>query len=485
MASFEMGNLPCQLRAKILRLLTLQDLINTRNISPGWRSYVDHLGITALCFSELKREQIFEKRRLTGGKFNHTFISSSKFESFFSDFGKSVLRHLKHLRICTLTLEDSSSLAKAINSLGKLNELDLFDLSLGRISDSQLELPNLVSISIENLNGIGRLILCTPKLQKIKLWNCGSFRLEVVHTESVESISSTSSEYLDMEKFKNLKHLCCLAFHRLSNTFLENLENLETVQIYNRNLASQLHVQKQRNDFKGLKLYYYGILFDSHEKLQSYPREPRIEDLIEENEKLADQILGYATLDYSKFVGRSGMETRFWKKFVCLREIRVDHPIRIYTYWHQEKNKFCEDLNHVRWFLELLKSLDNIVGLHFETSQLQELLGQLPDHCPTVEKLTLREAKDLKFLFRFKELTDISLRNQIDADFLRRVFKELEFVVSLRFFTQSSPVEIKRDQSKRFTIIANGSQTVFRSLGKRAIKLLNLREAPKESTKEA
>lgn len=474
-----MDNLPWLPLAKILSYLSLDDRIKYRAVSQSWRDCIDNFKETSLCFSELKRGHLFEKRRLVNDKFDRAFIASTKFESFFSNFAKSIFSHLKNLRICRLTLKVSLPLFQIINSFGKLEELNLINLRLGPV-EPQLELPNLRRIWIENLNGIGKLILDASKLQRIDLWDCGALRLEIINGESVESIIATSTTYLDVEKFKNLKYLYCFRLEPINDKFLSNLDELEELH-FNSGLSIKLLNQKRRYQ-PSLKLYYRGLLLDLRNHLDElnavqaenlgqndkynyyrFPPKEQIDCYIENQPRLADQIL----INYSRCMDYSVIEqtisktpTDFWQRFVGLRDIRV------YGLIHPKG---------IQQFLRFLKSLENISKLDFKSCRTQLLFDQLPEHCAGLQKLAIRsEVSNLRFLFKLKHLIDISLRNQIDEAFLRKVFNKFEFVLSFEFFNRfdSQAKLVKQPNSDQFEVSIFCQKPVLSSLNK-AISSLN------------
>ena len=473
-----MNDLPWLPFIKVLSYLDLQDRLKLRTVSRSWRNCIGDLKEKNLFYSEKKRGQLYQKNRWVIDRFDRNFVTSFKFESFFN-FTASIFSHLKHLRIYSLTLQNGSSLFKTLNSFHHLEELDLIDLKLASVADFQLALPNLTSFKVRNWNLGSKLNLAVPKLQKITIWHCYFLELEVIHPESVESIiagfsSSTwgATNYLDFEIFKMLKYLWCNHCH-ISETFLTNLGLLKEAHL-NFGQSLELFAQKQRQLRDDLKIYHHGLLLKNSLDLDKFPRvrpfdynysasKVLIKHYVENQSRLADELLDVRCFFYSeieKAVSRVPMD--FWQKFSELDEINV-----------QDRPK------NVQQFLQFLTNLGNITALRFNKTQPQNLFDQLPDHCPNVQKLFISsEVSDLRFLFRFGHLTELSIKNQVDADFVSKVFKEFDFILSFEFKNHHNFIFKVTKISKRFHV--NWQEFGFSDLNK-AISAMNLRQTPKAS----
>ena len=170
-----MNTLPELAFEKVLSYLRLEDLIRSRAVSRHWRASIDHLcKATCLCYSEVKRDQIWEYRRIARKKFDRNLIFSSNFKSFFGCFAKTILSNLKHLRLHRVTLEWGPMLFQAINSFARLEELAIIDVDiqvyLDHTAHHRLNLPNLKRFEVDCLRGIKKLtILNSLKLSEIRI----------------------------------------------------------------------------------------------------------------------------------------------------------------------------------------------------------------------------------------------------------------------------------------------------------------------------
>ena len=482
-----MDTLPWLPLKKVLSFLDLDEVLRSRAVSRNWRDCIDTLfRTTNLFYSTQKRGHIFEKNRLVAGRFDRNFIASSKFESFFGLFARSILSNLKHLRIYNVYLENRPFF-QTLNLFVQLEELDITRISLGQdpITDYELNLPNLKRLRAEELWGIGKLRISeSPKLFEIQLrYNSHlaylhEIRYEVVHTDSIERIYIDRIWYVDLEKFKNLKYLFCFQFGK-DASFLPKLEQLKEFHLGVDGLAEVLR-QKQIHMLRDLKVYHCGLPVNDLTDLDSFlldqnDQHPFYRDLskrefnlyVENSPRLADKIEAYSRFTYSTIdTSISRMPIDFWKKFVNLREIRVDKPI-------YSKN--------IRPFLQFLENLENITVLNFRGEQSQDLFNRLPDHSVALQRLEIsgNEHLDLNFLFRLKDLTEIRITHRINSDFLRQVLKEFEFLQEFSFLNRfGSSVRVIPLSSQRVEI----SGVVFSDLNK-AIKAMNFGEQSPVKTK--
>lgn len=275
----EMDNLPELLLEKILGYLDLRDRLKLRAVSRGWRDCIDNMKTRTLFYSELKRGHINGKNWLVSHKFDINFIGSTQFEPFepfLNNFVKSFLSNLRHLRIFSFTMKDSSSLSQALNSLSELEELDLLKLTFETIAYFQLNLPSLKSIQLDELSGLGQLTLDGPKLQRIHIGRFSArlnvHPLEIVHVETVEEAVIYDAHILDVKKLKNLKCLylycrCCLG---IGSRFLQNLPQLEEIHLHRDNFSIEIFTQKQAQKRDKLKIYHCGFLLNDLAEMNQF-----------------------------------------------------------------------------------------------------------------------------------------------------------------------------------------------------------------------
>lgn len=459
---------------KILSYLNLEDRLKLRAVSRGWRDCIDNIKTRTLFFSELKRGHISPhhgKNWLVGGKFDRTFIRSPEFAKFFHSFAKSVLSDLRHLRIFSLDMDDSLPLSQALNSFGQLEELDLINLTFDSVVDFQLNLPSLKSLQAKELTKISQLTLDAPKLQRIHIWFSLPFtqlRLEIVHVEPVESVviyDTHNLDVLDVTKLRNLKYLYCVCLG-IGPSFLSNLGQLKEIH-FQRDGLPEILAQKQAYRRDELKIYHCGFLLNHLDELSQFPNfnphfptKEQIDCYLKNYSRLADQIRDFSFFWYWSIEAVSMAPIDFWKKFVDLHEIKVDESI---------------DPKNTQQFLQFLKNLKGkIVSLTFYSNQPQDLFDRLPDYCSLRDlKFFENESLDLEFLLRFKELTSFTFDNPIDADFLPRVFKELEFLLTFCYINRFDTFVTVSRQAKRFSVLVGESEGVFNNLDE-AISSMNL-----------
>lgn len=470
-----MDTVPFEVFRKILSYLDLDEVIRSRLVSRLWCAYVDNFVETKLFYSERPKGQILGKNRLVTGKFTQNFIASSKFEAFFGNFSRTIFSGLKHLRIAHLNI-DCKTFPQVINSLDQLEDLDLikvtvqhrgpnnpFDeelcqklgftdhqsaffqnelnLPIGLDHTIQLNLPNLKSIEFDQIQGIYDLTLDTPKLSKIRLWDCGSLKLDLVH-ESVEHLVTDYAKHLNVEKQKNLKYYYCSFLTTISSTFLSSLQHLKEIHLDGYFKTFEIHRQRLQYNRPDLKIYYFGLLVnDPSDPINTFPFDyfsNRVVNCYVQNyQRLADEVLFYMWFDYTPIERVvPTVQVNIWNRFVKMNDIRVDQPVR--------------DTGD---FLNFLKNFDNLETLSFSCKQPQRLFDQLPNYC-SVQTLTIGSSvKDLEFLFKLSHLVDLSMHSIVDTEFIRRIFGQLKFLLRFSFlFQQSYDCEIQIVHPKLFQV---------------------------------
>ena len=112
-------------------------------------------------------------------------------------------------------------------------------------------------------------------------------------------------------------------------------------------------------------------------------------------------------------------------------------------------NKPIQDIER---FLNLLKKLDNIVELKFNSfDQPQELFDRLPDHCAVQNLFISKAVQDLAFVIKLKKLIYLELGQSIDAGLIQKIFEELTLLSSFDFLCADRPVFIEH-RHKRFGV---------------------------------
>lgn len=461
----KMNDLPDLPLEKIFGYLPLKDRLISRAVSRRWCKTIDGFRLKSLCFLNHLNSYL-KKQKWTDRVFAKNFIYSTKFETFFQAFGQSILSNLKCLRLFKLKL-NLSVFIEVLNSFDQsLEKLELIQISFldGDFprNDLKLNLPMLDSILFKVVYLVGQLVLEAPKLKRIKVLDGpGSFFLVLVHPESVERLLFQDMVCLaKINKLKNLKYLYIHELHQeIDLTFLADLDQMKEIHLCSPGNYINLFKQVQRYD--DLKIFYCGCLLNG-------PNDLGIDSLNDANKqmaylaqnlsRLADEIPFWSELVYSD-AQRVPRESEFdlLNRFIDLDEITVRRP-----------------LQDIERFLGILKNFDNIEKLWFNVDQPVELFERLPEHCPALQNLSIRQllsVADLGFLFRLKHLENLSLNCSIEPDFSQKAFDELPFLYSFSSNYLNEEFFIFREHSNKFMVWLNRMTTSFRDL-KTAIEFI-------------
>ena len=425
----------------MLNHLDLKQLIRSRAVSRCWLKRIDRFRVKSVCFSEWEMYYILDKYRRISGKFStKNYISSSSFQAFFDRFAGSILRNLKHLRILALGIDHGSS--NFIEKLGSLQRLETLDIIAVHClqGDLRLALPNLRSLHLEEVPGHATLTVKAPKLSKIKVWDA-SFRLIVVHAESVERAAIKNDQNLNVERLSNLKVFHCERLLEVDGAFLTRLCCLNEIHfVGHQAVLSALHDQKKRYNRTDLKIFYHGLCLDKPGHYAGLPNYLTLSDalvdrMIENSSRLSEELAFYEWIYYYSNIEHAvpKVPAGFWKKFTGLRSIDV------------------REVESVERFLDFLKYFDNIVELSFRHQQPQALFDQLPLHCSSLQVLQMENDANLEFLFEFKHLFSLTITNQIGGEFVRKVFRSKR-MQNFNFYFKGRRFNVSLNEQKQFYV---------------------------------
>ena len=454
----EMDDLPELPFEAILTFLNLEDRLKARAVSRSWRKKFDKYPVEILCYSEFPRDRILGKNRLAGGAFAQNFIRSTRFTSFFDTLSQSILKNLKHLRLCNIRstqIADNEVLARSISAFGQLERLDIFSVQWSAPQKFKLNLEALKSINLKDL-AEAELTMNSPQLKEIRMDDCEDLQLELVHANSVEWLHTSRLEHIEVENLKNLKYLYCGLSSQIDATFLSSLEQLKEVHLQDNDKISSLFEQKQRLGRADLKIYFCGLLLNGPDdpaiqSLDGEFDEDAFRCLAENPSRLADELPFRSSLLYAAIERvEAGSEDTVVSKLIDLEEIIVGKKVQ-----------------DAQRFLDLLKKNGNIVELNFlklrkkprgakQNPQQQQLFDRLPEHC-AVQKLTICWAlSDFEFISKLKHLIHLDIDCNVNHEVVRKAFQELQHLCWFDFKHRSKTVKIDRESPKKFCVF-NGS----------------------------
>ena len=437
-------SLPFEVFRKIFSYFDLKEIIKLRIVSRKFCVYIDNFSISSLFFSEVPRDCVFDKNRLTSGRFSQNVISSPKFDLFFRNFTPTILSALKRLRVCRLDVQGRSpAFVEALNSFAHLEDLTIIDVK-NLHPQIQLKLTSLKSVHIEKLTGIERLLLDAPVLVKLKIcFGNHEFALNLVCTDAIELIEADRFAFsLSEIEFANLKFLFCSRMCGISEKFLATSHRLEVIHLNGDSTSViGLHRQKQAYDRQNLKIFYHGLLLDrpEHHQIDLTGPDSIMNCMAKNTFRLAEQLPLYDSLVYGAIERiQPKLQANFWRRFTNLRSISVTSQIKD----HQQ-------------FLGFLAKFDNVVALEFYFQpQSADLFDQLSEYCGSVQHLrVIVRDLNLDFVFKLRNLVRFVCLNVDEPSFVRRMFAgELEFVRYFAFEFRGTDFIVKRKPTNHFTL---------------------------------
>ena len=398
---------------------------------------------------ELPFRQVLSYLSLSG-VFTQNFIDSTRFTTFFNIYGQTILSNLKHLRLCELDLSegDRTVFASTLNSLGKLKQLDIIRSKCNEQRELKLNLPMLSSFQLEDVRGIQKLTLETPKLWEVKILDpCRTgLRVEIVHGESVERLFVDWLKSMEVKNLKNLQHLYVASLLDVDPTLLSSLQQMKEIHTSDPRYVLKVFEQKQRYGHADLKIYLGGLLLNGPDdpatnafrnSSSEYLSGESLVCLTENPSRLADEIPFYSFLYFSDIERiASSLEVDLLRRFTRLNQIKALSPVQDF-----------------KRFLNLLKNFENI-ELRFNGDQPQDLFDRLPEHSAVQKLILYHPPCDLDFIFRLKHLIYLFVDWQIESETIRRAFEELPVLYSSLFRYGDERASIQIGQSKQFLVRA-------------------------------
>ena len=441
----ELPELPFE---KILSYLSLEEVIKMRAVSRSCLWKIDNYKVKHLIYSRVSTEHILEKPRWVSGAFAQNFIVSTQFESFFKTFGRSILSHLKHLRLYTPDAQAGSRTAftRTLNSFVQLEELDLIgkwifcELKRRKL---KLKLPMLKSVQFELVHGIEKLTLDAPLLKKVKL-NQSRLFLDLVHGESVESLLTDYMSYVKVKSLKNLKTIYLGPRSKIDFPLLFDLEHLKAIHLIGNNDVRELFDLKRRHGRVDLEIYRLGCLLNGPDDPTIHPNFNPYNGAIlvylaARPSKMADQMPFWFILPYEAFeyIAPESHAT-ILNRMTDLSWFIIQRPV--------------QDIDHLLNFVNTF----NIASLEVDCDQ-QALFDRLPDYGGLQKLCLIEPPSDFKFLFRLKNLVYLSLKFSVNTETIRMILEELPLLEFLRFQYPNAPFEIgiSIETPKRFEVLSD------------------------------
>lgn len=446
----KMLTLPVELVTTIFKSLPIKQILICKKVCKQWRAVIEqYVKLDKLVIVSLE-ERVIENRRY----FNTNqpvdclhLISRVNFKLINAQSTKSIFTNLKQLYISNKNI--------CLEFLNNFQNLQHLEINLNYLSakdkSNDLNLPKLRILSLCYVKLPSRLIISTPKLEKLRFYaSYRSAELKFNHPESVKLVEcSVFKDYL--KSFVNLEYLYCDQL-KDAGDFLAGFSKLKQIQFnYKEDQQKQIEFisnpdqrlfddsefdklikqkrQLKRND---LIVYYAGIDFGDElpAREQIYELTPFdqigralnnvniIRFYSDNQQNLADVLPFIKTVDYNDF------EDYFGK-------INFDHLCKKLV--GLEKVKISKKVNDVAQLIEFLKVCDRFHVLSINADSLSQDFfdEQLPLACPNIDFLVLKNSDklDLKFLLKLNRLGTLDTRETfVDASCTKKLFKKFKYL---------------------------------------------------------
>lgn len=264
---------------------------------------------------------------------------------------------------------------------------------------------------------INNVTLETPSLDWLRL-NFDPSKLTIIHPETIETLEF--DELFPNFYLPNLNYIWLSSFFNYRSCIFDQFPKLLDFHFLDSDESSINNLLNQlKTTNKSLNIYQNNILINGIGLMDSY-----------------SVILDYNLLNiYKKYESRlvnrlhfikdiqltfdlKEIPKSFFKRMSCLSHIKVSHKL--------------DDLE--LWRL-LLKSCMKLGSIRLKTKIDQKFLELIPKFAPTINRLIIDyEVKNLEFVNSLKELTYLSIEQELPIQFFKQWVKSYNFVKIIQFY---------------------------------------------------
>lgn len=427
-----MDSLPVELIFHIFRYISINDLINCRQVCKKFKNVCEEKKIDQLIIDEAtncETIQFQDSNKLT--TINNNIIEFSKILPHKSTF--KLDQNLIRLEI--VYFEGSEFELNFLNSLLKLEELLIRSCEEGQY---MISLPNLriFDANIYDHDGY-RFYLNTPKLQSI---NC--FLLELIEIENPLAIKKLKCEDFDDQiiEFQNLEYLEYQnAIEYVDRDILMNFENLKELHLYctspdsNQRFSpdayvidSVSYIMKQKLVLRRMNfnLYLQGVLIKDKNVLNDFAYSSDLEFQIKNFDSLVGCVSRVENVNYTDLINLMGnnIPTTYFTKFCSIQKVKVTGKVN--------------DGQHLIWFLKNLKCLNK---LSLKYASLDQKFYNSLSEVYQLQYLKINECSGFKinyeFIQKMKSLLSFQTNQQFvnPINFIVRSLRRSKKLISVKF----------------------------------------------------
>ena len=455
--------LPAEIWYMIFKNLDdMSDLLKCRLVNSKWCALINSMKVQSLDVAMMDAYTNTGKRCLdanfefTNEPLHRSVFFETRSLSFLGNKSmRQILSRLKRLSISStpfLTKNLWSKFESALQSLGELEQLQIFALNISASKERTLSHPNLKIIAINDFGYRSQdLLLDTPNLSMLSVGKCYS-RIRLNYPNQITHLKMLEFNVNYLNQFKNLQFLylkksskvACfddltVGFPKLKEVYFSLPTKPDMV-----NLIKQKRISRNLN----LKLYFSDFHIDSLSDVEElfgdqFAVSVNTQRVLNNYDKLSNVITYINGLNYSSLIDHfDTLPIDIHSRFVKIRKVWVSKVM------DSETN-----------FVRFIKNCKCLRELNICNSFNQAFYEDLHVFCPFLSSLKIEDhskaAFKSEFLYNFKYLETFGINKRIDFVSVKKLFFDLSSLNVLGFLLKGKRIELENGGYRSCIRISN------------------------------
>ena len=325
------------------------------------------------------------------------------------------------------------------------NYLELEFLEVFEKSEFKSKQPDAYTLKLKKLkklllhfycenDEINAITLDTPSLEWLCIQSTTKIT-EILHPQTITTLE-TDVYLKDFTKLLNLKIYFLSSFTNYQGGLLDQFPNLQELHFLD---GDQISISNLMNELKSsnsnLEIYQNNIkinetgLLDKCSVIFDY----NLLNFYAENESRLTAKFHFIK-DIQLTFDLDLIPKSFYSRFCCISHLKISHNVE----------------NYDRWCL-LLSSCKKLGSIRLKTRLDQKYLDVIPQIAYTLNRLILDyEVDNLDFALNLKELTYLSVEQELPIDLFKKMIKSYNFIKILQFYFDGKQFTIEFLEDKLF-----------------------------------